>query len=439
MINKILSGFLLKENIRASRKDLDDLRFSLLKKQLLHSYMNIPYYKKTFDEAGVHPEKFKSITDLNLFPVITKNIVRSNFSKLINPKAFLKNKFRSHTSGSTGQPMWTYYDMTSWIRKKYLVKARARMECGTKFNERIAIFETASAGQTEKRNKSFLYGTFLSHVKVFSVFEPLDRTIKKLYRFSPQVLYGSPSYFFQLAQFMVKNQVGIPSLKSLFTSSEYLQENVRNYIEKIFNANLYDVYGSTEFKEIAWECEMHEGYHINEDEVVVEVLNDGKPAYTGKPGNIVITDLRNTVMPLIRYQMHDKGMLLEKKCTCGRTFSLMKPYAGRSSEYIILPDNKILSPYLFTTKIERINGLLQYQLIQTEKKKIIARIITNTGSFNQIAALMHKILSGITNHLMEIKIEKCSDIETEENGKFKVVKNLILEDPFGLESLQNSL
>ncbi|HVO74885.1 MAG TPA: hypothetical protein VMT35_12735 [Ignavibacteriaceae bacterium] len=395
---------------------------------MLHSYLNIPFYKKAFDEAGVSPEKLKSISDLISYPVINKNIIRLNYPEFINQNAFLRNNFKSHTSGSTGQPMWTYYNMRSWIRKKYFVKARARLECGTKPNEKIAIFETASAAETEKRNKSFLYRSLLPRVKVFSIFEPPGRTIERLYRFSPQILYGPPSYFFQLAQFIRNNNFRIPLIRRVFTSSEYLQENVRNYIEKVFNAELYDIYGSTEFKEVAWECEKHEGYHINEDEVIVEVLDDGKPAAANTLGSIAITDLRNTVMPLIRYQIQDKGMLIEKKCSCGRTFSLMKAYAGRSSEYIILPNDKILSPYLFTTKIERIMGLLQYQITQTAKKKIVARIITSDGSFTQIAVIVYKILSAVTESMMEIEIEQCSDISIEENGKFKVVKNLLLEN-----------
>ena len=125
---------------------------------------------------------------------------------------------------------------------------------------------------------------------------------------------------------------------------------------------MYDVYGSTEFKEVAWECDRHEGYHINEDEVIVEILRMENPSLQELSAILCITDLRNKVMPLIRYQMYDKGMLINEKCNCGRTFALMKPYAGRSSEYIILPNDEILSPYLFTTSIEKIKGLLQYQV-----------------------------------------------------------------------------
>ena len=274
MLNKILNYFLLKENIYKSRDVLDVLRFSLLKKQLIHAYFNIPYYKKTFDEAGVHPAKLKTINDLASYPFITKDIVRLHHSELINQKGLFRGRFKSHTSGSTGQPMWTYYDFKSWIRKKYLVKARTRMECGVRPIDKIVIFESSSQNSSEKGN--ILFRTFKSHYSVFSIFESTEKTVKKLITFSPSVLYGPPSYFFQMAQFIAMNNFQLPSIKRIFTSSEYLQDTVREYLKKILCAEIYDIYGSTEFKEIAWECEKHKGYHINEDEVIVEVLKDWK-------------------------------------------------------------------------------------------------------------------------------------------------------------------
>jgi phenylacetate-CoA ligase len=259
------------------------------------------------------------------------------------------------------------------------------------------------------------------------MFEPYEQTIKSLNKFSPQSIYGMPGYFFRLAQKMSETNIKIPSIKQIYTSSEYLQNPVRQYIQEIFNAEVFDIYGSTEFKEVAWECEKHEGYHINEDSVIVEVLNNGIPAEPGVIGNIVLTDLRNTVMPLIRYQMHDKGVLLNKKCSCGRTFSLMKPCAGRSSEYIILPGGEELSPYLFTTNIECIDGLLQYQVVQLTMEKLIVHALTTTSDFEHIAFQIHKILSGVLNHRMKIEVRHCTKLDIEENGKFKVIKNLCMK------------
>lgn len=423
MLNILLNNLLQKRYIYLSRKDLDSYRFLKLKKQLLHAYRNIPFYKKTFNLSGVNPVNFNSIEDLSLYPTINKDILRSN--NLLNHNAFIKYKFKSHTSGSTGQPMWTYYNFKSWIRKKYLVKARARIECGVRPNDKIAVFESTS--QNLKNNTNILFQNLKSRYKVFSIFEQHGKTLQKLINFAPAVLYGSPSYFFLLGQYISKNKIKLSSVEKIFTSSEYLQETVRDYIKEKFETEVFDIYGSTEFKETAWECEKHEGYHINEDEVIIEILKDGKPAAPGIIGNIVITDLQNTALPLIRYQMNDKGMLIKDKCSCGRIFSMMKPYAGRSSEYIVLPTDEVLSPYLFTTSIEKIEGLHQYQIIQISKDKLLVNIISNSEYFKSVAQSVKNILEHITNYNMEIEVIRKTQIDVEENGKFKVVKNLLLE------------
>ena len=119
---------------------------------------------------------------------------------------------------------------------------------------------------------------------------------------------------------------------------------MRRYIKDRYAADVFDIYGCTEIKEIAWECERHNGYHINEDEVLVEILDGDKPVGWDEVGDIVITDLRNKAMPLIRYRIGDRGLLRPGPCSCGRTFALMAPSAGRSSDFIITPNGQKLSP-----------------------------------------------------------------------------------------------
>ena len=121
-------------------------------------------------------------------------------------------------------------------------------------------------------------------------------------------------------------------------------------------------------------------------------------------------------------------MFIKEKCICGRTFSLMKPCAGRSSEYIILPNDEILSPYRFTTSIEKIEGLLQYQITQITKNKILVSVVADREDFDRIAGTIKNILSNITNHLIEIEVQQKIKLYIEDNGKFRVVKNLILEE-----------
>ncbi len=81
-----------------------------------------------------------------------------------------------------------------------------------------------------------------------------------------------PNHLFRLAQEIEHKKLDIPSVNRIFTSSEYLEPGMRKFIEEAFGAEVFDIYGCTEMKEIAWECEKHEGYHINEDDVYVEIL-----------------------------------------------------------------------------------------------------------------------------------------------------------------------
>ena len=89
---------------------------------------------------------------------------------------------------------------------------------------------------------------------------------------------------------------------------------------------------------------------------------------------------------------------------------------------------QILSPYLFTTSIEEINGLLQYQIVQTTKDKISVSVVTNSENSKQVGFSIKDILSNITNKLMEIEVQFKTKLDIEENRKFKVVKNLTLEE-----------
>jgi len=190
---------------------------------------------------------------------------------------------------------------------------------------------------------------------------------------------------------------------------------------------VFDIYGCTEIKEIAWECERHNGYHINEDEVLVEILNGNKPVDWDEVGDIVITDLRNKAMPLIRYRIGDRGLFRPGPCSCGRTFALMAPLAGRSSDFIITPNGHRLSPYLFTTAIEKINGLLQYQLVQEDVQSIIVKaIMAEQNGALELKNIKERIQAVVVEP-MDIKVEACEKIDNEENGKFKVVKNRVKE------------
>lgn len=428
----------MKKNLRTSRKDLDRLRLTLLQKQIRNIYENVPFYREVFQKFNLVPEDINRIQDLKKLPVITKEDIRNNRDKFFNRKMNPEKCFHSFSSGSTGQPFASHFDRRSWIRKKFLSKLRARFACGMRQGQRVAIFESEPAQNLEKRNGFHPLRDLFLQVRYFSIFDDIEHLVIQLADFKPQNAYGPQSFFFHFAREIQKNNQQLSFLKRIYTSSEYGQKHAAQFIKSILQVEIYDVYGSTEFKEVSWECEQHQGYHINEDEIVCEILNEDRPALPGKIGDIVLTDLRNHAMPLIRYRIHDRGRLLSGNCRCGRTFSLMQPVAGRASEYIRLPGGEKISPYRFTTAIEKFEGLLQYQLIQQSETDIIIQMIIEKRSGTDTSMKIEQTIKNITKGLMQVSVQKTDRIFPEENGKFKVVKNTLREIPLPKDDTKKS-
>ena len=423
MLNLPIEIFQMRQNVRRERKKLDRLRLSLLRKQLLRAYIDVPYYTASFNHLGLNPLTLKSEKDIIDYPTITKATIQKDASQFLSIKYADKKCPRSHSSGSTGRPIWVSFDKKSWIRKKYLSKLRTRWECDLQRGQRVAIFDTDPPEVLSKRNQRFFFSNSILRTRYFSVFENLTECIDSLVRWRPDFIDSMPSHLFQLAQIIDRKRIRLPTLKKICTSSEYLEPNMRHFISRAFDAEIFDIYGCTEIKEIAWECSKHEGYHINEDDVLVEVLDGDRPVRPGEMGEIVVTDLRNQAMPLIRYRIGDRGMLMSDACCCGRTFTMMSPSAGRASDFIITPRGHKISPYRLTTAIEKVNGLLQYQFIQIDHRSIVAKVImADDASAGQLEEIQNKI-KAVVEEPMAISVEPNEEIQIEANGKFKVVVN----------------
>jgi phenylacetate-CoA ligase len=143
----------MKRNVRASRTTLDQKRRQYLQIQIENAYRNVSFYHSLFKEQALSPEDIKEIDDLKKLPVVSKKDIRKNPEAFLNKRLRKESYYKSHTSGSTGEPTWTYYDRHSWYRKKYLSKLRARLACGLSWGEKIAIFESETANKLRKHSR----------------------------------------------------------------------------------------------------------------------------------------------------------------------------------------------------------------------------------------------------------------------------------------------
>lgn len=430
MIHEFLNSVsMMQRNLQSSRETLDHHRNTILQRQVAEAYREVPFYRHLYDKQNLSPEVIKTVNDLRQLPIITKKDIRLNPIGFINRRYNISRCYRSHTSGSTGEPTWTYYNRLYWYRKKYFSKIRARMACGMRWGQRVVILESEATRELRLKNRRLSKLFFLLPVKYLSIFESPEILLEKLIAFRPHNIYGPPSCLFAVAKQARQTDTRIVGLERVFTSSEYLSDTVKNYIKESLRVRIHDVYGSTETKELAWQCAEGQGYHINEDEAVIEIVdNQGLVLPAGRPGNIVVTDLRNNAMPLIRYRNQDKGLLMNSKCPCGIGFALMQPLTGRASEHVQLPNGHSLSPFLFTTSIEKTRGLLQYQIVQENINTLRVKTIFAPGGFDRGRKSILKTLMDVTENLMDIEIVECEKIDLEKNGKLMVVKKEIETD-----------
>lgn len=408
----------LNNNQWLGEKELKKLQWKKLKSIIEYAYNNVPFYSEKFRKAKVTPFDIKKESDLLRIPVTTKKELRENFP-IVSKQFSVEKLHSSKTSGSTGEPVKTFYDNDSWIYAKYLVKLRARLACGMSLLDKVAVFDAIDKKKSDKKSSNL--SNILLRKKTFSVFNSVQNNYDLLENFRPHVLEGYPSYLNSLADFVKKKDSVNFSLKMIFTSAEMLDVKTREKLEKVFDAPVFDIYGSTELKEISWECDRHEGYHINSDAIFTEFIKDNNQISRGETGEIVCTSLYNKAMPLIRYAVGDMGIQLEKKCSCGRSLPLMTISQGRVVDSFLLPNGMIVSPYLLTTAIENTKGLLQFQIIQEKKDLILVKVIVDNNFTSQEESFLKSCLLKVVGKEVDVEVKMVDIIPRSKTGKYRVV------------------
>jgi phenylacetate-CoA ligase len=391
-----------------SPDEVRQLQWRRLERMLRYAYARSPLYRERFLQAGMTPADIRSADDLRFLPVTTREDLR-------RPEALLawgypRHRLRSSmTSGSTGRRTTSYFDESAWVLAKHLLKLRARQACGVRPWDRIALFQEDAPDQTVIRPGA--------RRQVFTIHRPVEEILPAVRAFAPTVLYGFAGYFARLAR-APGNGV---RPRMVFTSGELLDLATRRTIETGLGAPVLDVYGCTEVKEIAWQCLAREGYHVNADWLLVEV-DSGGAAAGERAGRLLVTSLYNFAMPLLRYEVGDAGFALEGRCVCGRGLPLISPTLGRSVDHVTLSSGMLVAPYSLTCAVEAIEGMQQYQFVQTHADVVELRVVPNDdfgdASRQALLAALQPVLPGVT-----VRIRTMPSIPSEPSGKYRIVKS----------------
>jgi phenylacetate-CoA ligase len=359
-----------------------DRQWRTIKHLLRHAYESVPYYRCAFDEQRISPAAIRSFADFTRVPILTKSDIRAAGESLLSNRYAVADLHRKTTSGSTGVALtvWVDDDSLQWKRACTL---RSDEWSGWRLGERVAKL-WGNPGYLRRGLRGRLRNALLERARYLDTLKMDEAALagfaRRLKRRSASLLFGHAHSVFLFAEYVRDNRVTGIRPRGIVTTAMILHDWQRRVIEDVFGCKVTNRYGSEEVSLIGCECAEHTGLHINADGVYVEVLRDGRTVPPGEPGSVVVTDLTNRAMPLIRYQIGDVAVLSDKVCPCGRGLPLLERLEGREADYVVTAAGELISGISLTENFAlHVPGIAQIQIVQEAVDRFVFRIVRGTG------------------------------------------------------------
>jgi len=251
----------------------------------------------------------------------------------------------------------------------------------------------------------------------------LDEYIVRLQRDRPYVLKGLTTYLYQIAKRILSSsdvRLKVPIIKPLGSG---VTPTMRQTIEKAFQGKLHDDYGSAELGSIACECDCHDGMHVFSDLFIIEVVdNDGMNLPNGEVGEVVVTDLVNHAMPLIRYRIGDLGKIDDTPCRCGRSSPRLS-IVGRVQDSLVNHVGQSVSSFEIAEKLYGELAADEFQL--NEKSPTLLELTLVPRQNTQLdSTQVEESLLDLLGHHRKLQVRTARTISPEPGGKFRWVKTI---------------
>ncbi len=389
------------------RPALEALQLKRLQTVLERVYASVPFYKASFDRAGIKPADVASLADLQRLPFTTKQDMRDAYPYGLFA-ASMEDIVRIHaSSGTTGKPTvvgYTQRDIETWTD----LMARSLAAAGVHRGDII--------------HNAYGYGLFTGGLGAHYGAERLGasvipisggntkRQIMIMKDFGSTVLTCTPSYSLFMAEAAREEGVDFRNLKlrvGIF-GAEPWSEAMRGEIEEKLNLAAIDIYGLSEIMGpgVAIECiEAKHGLHIWEDHFLPEIIDSetGMWVAPGEKGELVITTITKQGIPLIRYRTRDITSLTYEPCPCGRTHARIARMSGRSDDMLIIRGVNVF-PSQIEAILVGIEGVEPHYLLSVDRKDNLDTLEVQVEVDEQLFSDEVKVLQGLAKRIeKEIK------------------------------------
>ena len=406
-------------------KDLAAQQFRQLNYVLKHAYRTVPFYRRKFDELQLDPSKVASPDRWAEVPLLSRRDIQISGNDLHSteiPQGH-GSTIRSSTSGSTNQPVVTLGTGLSEFFWRVLT-LRDHFWHDRDFSQPLATIRYLGNGRPKEREDNWGVATRDTIATgpsfVLSIQSTIEEQLTWLTQVNPGYLLSYPSSLRAIAQLLEQRGCRLPNLRELRTFGEILEPECREICQRVFGVKIVDTYSSQEVGYITLQCPEHEHYHVQSENVLVEVLDDsGQPCRPGEVGKVVITTLHNFAMPLLRYDIGDYAEA-GGRCPCGRGLPVLKRILGRQRNLLTMPDGQRRWP-LFNAgeRPEELPPFYQFQVIQRSREQIDLLVVRDEPFSPHEEETVRRHMQQTLGHPFEVTIHVVESIARSRTGKFE--------------------
>jgi len=395
---------------------------------------NSSFYRSLWRDAPEEHRAGSLYPDLDGVPVVTKENLRLH-SDEFPLQAYRGRVLKVKTSGSTGEPMvyCRSVEQESWF---WALRIRMWQWGGYVPGEPYLTLNLNPREAWKKRVQDVLFRCSYHGFNANS--HDVESVLRELTRKRVRHLIGYASSLYLLSEAMLRLGVGNPGVRSVLSTGDTLFPGYRRAVEKVFGVGVVDYYGAGgEGFHLASQCERRLGYHLHIENSVIEILRNRKPAGPGEIGEIVVTQLDNRAMPLIRYATQDLAVASAEgdACPCGRALPQIQSVQGRVPDIVLAPNGSALVVHFFTILFEYLSGIRQFQIVQSVPDRILARIVTTEDYTKEATeAKIRDAVSRVTDGSLAVEFEYVSDIPVSRSNKRRFVVSSLSTAPLALDS-----
>jgi phenylacetate-coenzyme A ligase PaaK-like adenylate-forming protein len=402
-------------------EERDRLQLDSLRALLAHAGRNVKYWGELFAKLQFDPRGVRSATDLSVLPVLTREVISERYDDLVDP-AHRGRNIRKGTSGTSGVPLKFEYcnESEAW---RQAVRLRGYGWAGYRMGLPTVHYWGAGSGlpsglaggkiQLDRALKREVYVDAIQQDEA-----SLRSAAAIISRMKPHCIIAYTQALAGFARWAIDRGARDWPDARVLCAAEALLPRDREAIARAFGPAVFETYGSRETMLVAAECESHDGMHLSEENLVVEIVREGRPVPAGQAGDVLVTDLHNYGMPFIRYANGDLAtMSTAAGCACGRGLRKLARVEGRQNDTMRDANGDPVPGMLVISLLASEAGLLrEFQCVQKAGGGVELKIVRgrdwDEARFQKTVRRIEPYFKGLP-----LSVSYCDEIPASKSGK----------------------